>query len=126
MNDIFEKALKEATEAGNVAGENWLKDRIGGKYKLVGNRLYDLEGNIANPMLDVCGGAYIEIKDRRTKFAKYLKSISKYGQVHSVDINHKFCGWQDMGLKETTIYAAYEVLTKIYGIKGLQYKSFID
>ena len=78
MQQVFEQAIKEATEAGNKAGTDWLMERLNGKYVLnVGSdRVYitDLEGNKVNPMLDACGGASIELKDRRTKFGKYIVS----------------------------------------------------
>lgn len=126
LDKDFENAIAKATEAGNQAGEKWLNERIAGKYTLVGNRLVDKNGVVVNPMLDVCGGAYVELKDKRTKFAKWLKRISNQPQIWSVPVNHKFGGWQDMGLKEAIIGAAYDVLTKEFGIEGLRFKSYID
>lgn len=122
----FQEMIDKATEAGNIAGTQWLEERIAGKYKLEGNHLVDMNGNRVNPILDSCGGAYIELKDRRTVFAKWLKKKENGNRVWSVDINHKFRGWQDMGLREAVIYAAYKVLTKDFGLTGLSYRSYID
>ena len=125
MNALFEQAIDEATEAGNKAGTEWLFARISGKYVVnVGSdRIYltDLQGNKVNPMLDACGGAYINLYDRRTSFARYLKKKHAERQIWSVPINHKFGGWQDMGLKEAVIKAATDVLKNKYGITNTRH-----
>ncbi len=112
---FFEQAILEATEAANLAGDQWFLDKgfIPGEIKYCG-------------MLDLCGGAYINLRDRRTTFAKWLKKKSQNNQVWSVGIDHKYRGRQEMGLNETTIRAAIEVLQNKFGITGIAMKSYID
>ena len=127
MDTVFKEALIKATEAGNAAGEEWLNERLAGtRFYYINGQIVNNRGERENPVLDSCGGAYIELKDKRTKFAKYLKRESHQQQLWSVPIAHKFGGWQDMGLKEAVMYAAYKVLTKQYGLTGLSYVSYID
>ena len=101
----FNTILFNAGTAANLAGDKWLNEHPNGD--------------------PCCGMAYIELKDRRAKFAKFLKKQSKHGQVYSVFIEHKYRGRQDWTLNEVCINAAYQYL-KEQGITGITFKSRID
>jgi hypothetical protein len=76
-------------------------------------------------MLDVCGIVYIQVRDKRTSFAKYLKEIQRNGWNNTVEVHHKYFGRQEWGLGEACYGAALKFLQNA-GIKGLSLWSNID
>lgn len=117
--------LAKATDAANEAGQQWVSEHTRPAYEvysvdLAGNRL----SNESSYMLDLCGGAYILIKDRRTKFYKFVKH-HKGCCSNTVQIHHIYRGRQEAGLNEACMRAAYNYL-KAAGIPGLELRTYID
>lgn len=131
MTGFYEEAIAKAIEEGEKAGAKWIEDRLTpGIMNLVleEDRAYitNAAGVKINPMLDLCGGASIQLKGKRSGIYKWLKKTQPDRQHYGLYLNHKFGVWQDMGLKEAIIRRAYEVLTKEYGIDGITYSTYID
>lgn len=119
----YEQILREATESANEAGDKWMAAALArGPAYMVKN---DLTGEIVGTMLDVCGIVWIELTDRRTAFAKWLKKLDERDAMYSLRIEHKYWGRQEMGLLEACAYAAVGVLNK-YGINEVQVVARID
>lgn len=121
----FQILLDKAVHEANLAGDKWVAEHT---KPTVVFYAADLAGNPINNerdyALDVCGGAYIELSDKRTKFAKFIKSLESR-HAWSVSINHKYRGRQEMGLNEACIKAAFDTL-KAFGVTGIRFKSYID
>lgn len=119
----FEELLLKATEAAVKAGEAWVEAHKTPQWVVVD----ELTGMPVGTMLDVCGFGSIELKDRRTKFAKWLarKEGRRVSQIYGVYLRHKFSGRQEWSLNEDTARAGLKVLTDA-GIKGLRFYSRID
>lgn len=127
----FLEAIDVATQAANAAGVNWVSERIAGKDMVLvvtEDRAFivDNAGNRLNPMFDLCGGASIQLRGKRSAIYKWLKKTQPDRQHYSLSINTKFGGWQDMDLKVTMIRAAFKVLSEQYGIDGISYTTYID
>ena len=123
----YEKIMAEATEAASAAGDAWMA-KATPQFRVV-ERSNPLDDNSPivkdfGTMLDVCGFAGIEIKDKRTKFAKWL--VQKYNWTYSVRIDHKYRMRQELGLAENCAKAALDVFRKHGVDKGLQFYSRID
>ena len=115
----FSKILKEATESANKAGDKWIEEHTKPVWSVVDNF-----GKNVGTLLDVCGFGFVQIKDKRTSFSKYIKDIQN-GYDNSIQLNHKYRGRQEWSLNEATAYAIYNTL-KSHGIKGLSVYSRID
>jgi hypothetical protein len=133
MTGFYEEAIEAATNAANEAGVRWVLEHLEARgegliLKVTETNAYitDAAGNRVNPMLDLCGGASIQLKGKRSGIYKWLKKTEPERQHYSLHIDHKFGGWQDMGLKVEVIRAAYNVLREQYGIDGITYASYID
>lgn len=114
----FDAILKEATEAANAAGDKWVAEHTEPAYAV-------MNGNqCVGKLLDVCGFGFVQINDKRTAFAKYIKDIQN-GYTTSVSLRHKYKGRQEWGLNEATAYAILRVLQS-HGIKGVSVYSRID
>jgi hypothetical protein len=103
MKPNFESLLQQATLAANEAGDKWVNE---------------------HPRGDVCGFGFIELRDNRTRFSKWLK-VRQNGYTTSVQLNHKYRGRQEWGLNEACARAGLAVLRDA-GIKGLTLYSRID
>lgn len=113
--------LEKATEAANKAGDEWMeKAKARGPAWAVVDK-----GRVVDTMLDVCGIVYIQITDKRTKFAKWCKSQDKNGYNHSVRVPHKYRMRQEMGLLEACDRAAIAVMRE-NGIEGISLYNRID
>jgi hypothetical protein len=120
----FGHLIYQATKAANDAGDVWIDSHT----KPVWNVIDDFTGERVGQLLDVCGFAYVQVKDKRTAFAKWLKTVQTSwdgGYNSVVRINSKYDRRQELGLKEVCAEAAYKVLTDA-GIKGLEVYSRID
>lgn len=133
MSEVtFQEILKEAQEAAQKAGDNWLANA---KPKYTVHRS-DLFGNTdPEPMdvlLDVCGNSHVKISDKRTKFAKFIKQYLKQNDPYfrdcgflTVPLETSHRGRQEMGLHEAETRAAMEVFNS-YNVKGVRIWSYID
>ncbi len=128
MSTVFETAMAEATQAANTAGDLWMANARP-QFRVVerANPFDDKSPVVKDwgTMLDVCGFARIEIGDKRTSFAKWLKKRQN-GSNYSVRLNHNYSHRQELGLAEACACEALKVFQK-YGIdKGLSLWSRID
>jgi hypothetical protein len=120
----FESILEEAFHVANEAGDKWMSEHTKPAFAIYNA---DLSGNVygdcLGTMLDVCGFGYVQITDKRTSFAKYMKTT--YGSNSSVRLNHKYRNRQEWSLNEATAEAILKVLRK-NEIKGVSLYSRID
>lgn len=129
--DNFEQILVEAENAAAKAAEKWLREAEarGPKYSVHSSDLAGNSGPAVGYLLDVCGFAWIEFKDRRSGFYRWCKKyvnamnnsrgMRPERTLYRVPIGGAYDAWrgrQEMGLKEAAMYAANEVFLK-YGIK---------
>lgn len=129
-NTKFEKIIVDATKAAKEAGDKWIAEHTKPVFAvynadLITGKAY---GKCLGTMLDCCGFASILVKDKRTAFAKWLKTVQPSwdgGYNGAVRINDKHSGRQEWSLNEARMYAAYKVLTDA-GIKGIEVYSRID
>lgn len=115
----FNKILKEATEAANAAGDKWVVEHTKPVWSV-----RDGANREVGQLLDVCGFGFIQVKDKRSAFVKYIKEIQN-GYDSTIQINSKYRMRQEWSLNEATAYAALKVLQD-HGIKGLSVYSRID
>lgn len=116
FDNVFENVMKEAHEAAEAAGDRWVQENTKPRF-VVYNA--DLDGNQIGPssyILDVCGFAYIEFKDKRSKFYKMCKQWEApdrdwYNYLH---IRTKHSTRQEMGLAEACMRAAVGAINKYY------------
>jgi len=118
--------MEEANMAAEAAGDKWVVEHTEPVYAVynadvITGKAY---GKSLGTMLDVCGIAYVQITDKRTGFAKYIKKIQN-GYNNAVHLNSKYSGRQEWGLREACSYAALNVLDS-HGIKGVSVWSHID
>lgn len=122
------KLVQKATEAANVAGQEWM-NKASVRFAVHDADL--MTGKPVGPaigyMLDVCGCAYVQFKDKRT--AAY-RAFKKAGAVRPtgnavVEIPNKWMCRQEMGLHEACANAAKKVLEE-GGVTGLRIWSWID
>ena len=78
-------------------------------------------------MLDLCGGAYIQVSDRRTK---QYSALRKYGYIDTysqgiIEIRHAYQGRQEHGLKIACARAAADSLIES-GFINLQVRDYVD
>ena len=127
QNQLLKEIFQQAEAAANAAGEVWLKNAKP-KYEFFNEDLDGKRQGPGTPVLDVVGGAYLEMKDKRTVNYKLLKRnglIRPGGEERTIIAKHKFVGRSERGLKVAIMNAFAEVL-KSYGIDGFSVKSFID
>lgn len=114
----FVKVLDACVVAANEAGDKWVAEHTQPAFAV-------MEGNrCVGKLLDVCGFGFVQINDKRTAFAKFIKKFQN-GYDNAVSINHKYRSRQEWGLNETTAYAIQKVLID-NGIKGTSVYSRID
>lgn len=122
--------MTEMRSAADAASKAWLEKALqcGPKYSVHDGDL--LTGKPVGPaigtMLDVCGCAWIEFTDKRSKLYRAFKStgyVSPSG--NNISLSYSLSGRQEMGLHEAAIVAAQKVLTD-RGIKGTRIHSYID
>lgn len=117
-----------ATKAANEAGDRWMA-AAKPKYVVYQSDLTGrkLPGATEEYMLDVCGNAHVQFKDKR--FAIY-KNFVKAGCVRKtgnavIEIQHKYRYRQEMGLQVACAEAAKAKLEEL-GVTGLRIWSYID
>ena len=119
---LFITIVQEATEAANKAGAEWLA-----KAKPQFVPVDAFTGHRYEPMLDLCGNAHVQFKDKRSK---HYKMFMKEGLVRQsgnavVEIAHDYKMRQEHGLALACAEAAKKVLES-YGITGLRIWDYID
>ena len=126
--DFYEEVWVEAIAAAEQAGAEWMANARP-KFRVVerGNPLDDNSPITKDygTMLDVCGFAYIELRDKRNKFVKWLRSTGRASDF-SVRIHTSWSPRQELGLAEATKGAALAVFRKHDLSSGLSFSSRID
>lgn len=118
--------VQKATEAANVAGQEWM-DKATIRYAVRGSDLTGKPGPVVGYMLDMCGCAYVQFKDKRiTDYKEFKKAgfVRPTGNA-VVEIPHRWLMRQEMGLAEACAMAAKKVLEE-GGVRGLRIWSWID
>jgi hypothetical protein len=128
--------IKEAREAGRIAAQKQLETlmKAGPQWNVVDG----FTGNLAGQMLDVCGGAWINIDAKQS----FYRAASKMTKEHSNIQRWRFhCGRayrgggmisiydsssrQEMSINESVAKAQMDVLVS-YGVKVNGIHSYID
>jgi hypothetical protein len=122
---FYEEVLQEMNEAADTASKEWLARAVP-TWSVVDGFTNEVVGS----MLDMCGGAYLEIKDGRKSFCKYVKARCKHlsgdSYCHSIPIHYVLQCRQEMGLAEAAKTAAFNVLKKFSLSDGIIFRSYID
>lgn len=121
--------VKLATEAATAAGDVWMATATT-KYLVTEGDLFTgkpVPGAPVYGMLDLCGNAHVQFKDKRSKI---YKDFVKQGLVRStgnavVEIEHKWKRRQEHGLQMVCAKAAMAKLEE-HGVTGLHIWSYID
>lgn len=123
----FSKIEEEANKLAKEASEKQLKllQEAGPAYEI-------LDGNerVVDRLLDLCGGSYIEFKDKRNSFYKqYKKYILETKKLPSwADVNsfsYVSSGRQEYSVNKAAAEAVYEYLTTNFDV-NIKLKSYID
>lgn len=119
LENVFQRILVEATKAADAAGDKWWDARC--------NKPYDPKFSSDHfGMFDLCGFAFINIRDRRSRFMKwYGKTYPEYARIGHIHIPYKYQPRQELGLRETCCRAALTVLQE-NGVTGLDLYSRVD
>lgn len=127
-NPTFDAIIKAAEQAADKAAKEWLEQA-----QKRGPLFEVMSGDVSvGTLLDVCGGAYLKVKDGRRRFVKYLlDAYTIEGWVGAyyrscVTIPHSLIGRQERGLNEAACKAYLAVLNENNVGLGLQYHSYID
>lgn len=118
---MIKDAIIEANEAAQQAAEAWLNAATSkGPSHVVmhGSR-------VVGSLLDLCGGAYIKFRDRRSKVYKEAKAAG-FAYYEMVSITYPLRSRQEAGLHEAAIRAALGVLVKHYGEGKFSIHTYID
>ena len=115
----YVKIYLNASQAANDAGADWLKQsQI--KYLVT-----DGTRKVVDTMLDICGNAEVEFKDRRSAHFKAFKKMDLIFCDRVLDMNHDYKSNQELGLKRACAAAALKSLSDA-GITGLRIWSYVD
>jgi hypothetical protein len=121
---FYEEVIAEMNEAADEASKDWLKEAS------VTWNVVNEKNEVVGTMLDLCGGAYLEIKDGRKSFCKYVKArcfhLSGDSYCNSIPISYSLRGRQEIGLAEAANMAAYQILKKFSLAEGIVFKSYVD
>lgn len=119
---LFEDTMRRASEAAEKAAEKWLEEaRARGPRFMVYSA--DLEGNPVNDsrdyLLDNCGFAYINFRDKRSRFYKMasaweLGDNPRKRKLYSLHVRHKLSMRQELGLAEAAMSAACKIINSVY------------
>lgn len=126
---IFLNVIQKAQEAAEAAGDKWVVENTKPRYAF---QSADIRGNRFGPvdyMLDVCGFAWINFKDKHSRFYKMCQEHQMgecppginmdafrimRRQYDSLNIRTKHSVRQEMGLAEACMRAAVEVINDSY------------
>ncbi len=117
---MFNEMIARATQAANVAGAEWMANAKP-KYEVIQH------GKVIDTMLDLCGNAHVQFKDKRSAFYKAFKKDGFVRQSGNavVEIDHDYKFNQEHGLKMACANAAKASL-EADGITGLRIWQYID
>lgn len=123
----FSKIEEEANKLAKKATEKQLKllQEAGPAYEIL-----DSNERVVDQMLDLCGGSYIEFKDKRNSFYKqYKKYILETRKLPGwADVNsfsYVSSGRQEYSVNKAAAEAVYEYLTTNFDV-NIKLKSYID
>jgi len=123
--------VQEATAAATAAGALWLAQAQarGPKFQV---READIltgapKGPVLGELLDLCGNAHVQFRDRRSKHYKAFVAAGLVRKTGNgvVEINHGYRMRQEHGLMTACAEAAKAILEK-HGVNGLRIWSYID
>lgn len=116
----FQEIYNEACAAAQVAAQEWLTnaEAAGDKWKVMNGT------QEVGRMLDLCGNAYIQLRDKRTAFARWA-AVNCVAHYESLDLPYPLRSRQEHGLHIAAMRAALKVLTEA-GIEKLAFRSYID
>ena len=118
----IQEMIDEASKAAEAAGKSWMEAAVP-KYVVH----EELSGENFGTLLDMCGAAYVRVRDGRTKFARALKKhIGDYRGATTVPLETSYRRRQEYGLAVAQARAALMVLEGQYGIKGLYVWKWVD
>lgn len=117
MGIDYSQVIKEVNEVAFLAGAEWLANA---------RPKYVVEGYEDSPMLDLCGNAHIRVKDARTKFGRYIKSISDKHGALTVPLTSEFRYRQEHGLQMAMVKAGIKLLKEKYDITDVYNWNYID
>ena len=122
-----QQIVTEATKAADEAGSAWMKSKLDEGVPGIITVVDGFTGRPVGRMLDLCGNAHLEIKDKRSKVYKEFKKaglIDEHGRA-TVTINHRYVARQEHGLHLACINAAKEIFIQ-NGITNVAIWSYID
>lgn len=111
----------EAVIAANEAGDNWMA-KASPKYVVT-----DDTGRNYGSLLDLCGNAHVQFRDKRSKIYKdcvKLDLVRKSGNG-VFELEHKYRHRQEYGLMMACAEAAKKVLES-HGITEVRIWSYVD
>lgn len=114
--------INEATAAANLAGDAWMSTAK------VRFRVVDTFTGVEHgQLLDACGNAHVQFKDKRSKNYKAFlaRGLVRRSGNAVVEIAHKWRGRQEHGLQYACATAAKRVLEQ-HGITDLRIWDYID
>lgn len=128
------KIMTEASEAAQKAAQVWLDVArskgpayMVGQANLITGELESIEGT----MLDLCGGAYLKFKDRRSStYKSFVRADADerwiYRESGIIYVAYALRGRQEQGLHVRAIKAAMEVFTKHGFGHELSFHHYLD
>ena len=127
MNYNFKEIEQTANKLAREAADNQLKllQANGPTYEIL-----DSNRRVVDQLLDLCGDAYIEFKDRRSSFYKQYKKyliennrLNKYNDLYMFDFIST--GRQEHSVNNAAAEAVYNYLTSTFKV-SLNLGSYID
>ena len=127
MNYNFKEIEQTANKLAIEAADNQLKllQAKGPAYEIL-----DSNERVVDQLLDLCGGAYIEFKDRRSSFYKQYKKyliennrLNKYNDLYMFDFIPT--GRQEYSVNKAAAEAVYNYLTSTFKV-SLNLESYVD
>jgi hypothetical protein len=117
-----QEILQEAREAANAAGDEWMA-KASPKFAVTNAFTGRLEGT----MLDLCGNAHLQFRDKRSKNYKQFVKAELVRQTGNgvIELDHKYRYRQEHGLHMACVRAAKAVLEK-HGITDVRIWDYID
>ena len=112
---------QEALDAANKAGDLWMA-LASPKYVVTDGR-----GRSQGTMLDLCGNAHLQFKDKRSKnYKDFLKAnLVRRSGNGVVELNYRYTHRQEYGLHMACVEAAKKVFED-NGIADVRIWSYID
>lgn len=118
-----QEIINAARKAADAAGDKWMTDALskGPKYSIVDSFTNQHLGT----MLDSCGNAHLQFKDKRTANYKAFKKANLTRSSGVICIGDKFQSYQEYGLHMACATAAKAIFLQ-YGILDIRIFEYID